>query len=184
MKTYDYIIVLKKRSYAMIDAISQLMLLLAIIAFIYTAIQYPASIYTSLVFCSAILGWWIFCYWQKQRCIQPFYRLALLIAAIGWYLQKEGISISLVYLIAAMLEKQVKFPEEIAFDAAEIVMNTFPKKRFNWNDFNNIVLKDGLLTMDFKSNKLIQKELDEAAEEKVEQAFNCFVKAHLSQKQD
>ncbi len=180
MKVYDYIIVLKKRNYATIDGISTLMLLLTIIAFIYTAIQYPASLTVALVFCAAILSWLAFCYWQKQRGIQPFYRLALLFAAVGWYFQKDGIWISLIYLIAAMLEKQVKFPEEIAFDSEEIVMNTFPKKRFNWGELNNIVLKDGLLTIDFKNNKLIQKELDETADEKVEQEFNLFVQEKIS----
>ncbi len=180
MKTYDYIIVLKKRSYAMIDGISQLMLLLTIAAYIYTATQYQASLPVALVFCIAIISWLAFCYWQKQRGVQPFYRLALLFAAVGWYMQKDGIWISLIYLIAAMLEKQVKFPEEIAFDSEEIVMNTFPKKRFNWSELNNIVLKDGLLTIDFKNNKLIQKELDETADEKVEQEFNLFVQEKIS----
>lgn len=179
MKTYDYIIVLKKKSYARVDAISQLMLLLSLIAFIGTAIQYPSTSVTALVFSLAILGWWLFCYLQKQRGVQPFYRLALLFAATGWYFQKNGLWISLIYLIAAMLEKQVKFPEEIAFDEEEIVLNSFPKKRFTWNELNNVVLKDGLLTIDFKNNKLLQKELESEAGKQVEQEFNKFAEEKL-----
>ena len=78
-----------------------------------------------------------------------------------------------------MLEKQVKFPEEIAFDENEIVKNSFPKKRFSWSELNNVVLKDGLLTIDFKNNQLIQKELESNTTEALENEFNAYAKLHL-----
>jgi len=81
---------------------------------------------------------------------------------------------------AAVIEKQVKFPEEIAFDNDEVVMNSFPKKRYSWDAFENVVLKDGLLTLDYKKNTLFQKQIESAVEKEDETAFNVFCQERLN----
>jgi len=182
MKTFDYIIVIKKKSNKRINRISQLMLLLSLIAFIGTAVISPGKNIPSIVIASLIVAWWYFCFNQIKRGLEPSFRLALLLAAIGWYFQKDGIWISIVYLLAAALEKQVKFQEEIAFDDTEIVINSFPQKKYTWNDLKNVVLKDGLLTLDFNNNVLIQKEVDSKVPLSVEQEFNAFAQQNLTNK--
>jgi hypothetical protein len=76
--------------------------------------------------------------------------------------------------MAALLEKQVKFPQEIAFDEEEIVFNSFPKKKHQWNELNNAILKDGILTLDFKNNRIFQKEVNATVSTEVEQEFTQF----------
>ena len=61
MKTYDYIIILKKRNNSKVNGISQLMLLLALVAFISSAVALPAYSTVPLLISLLILGWWIFC---------------------------------------------------------------------------------------------------------------------------
>ncbi|HLD52258.1 MAG TPA: hypothetical protein VJA82_03045 [Sediminibacterium sp.] len=177
MKTFDYIIVLKKRNYTTVDNVSQIMLLIAIIAFIGNAANGATNWVSSIAFAILTAGWGIFCIWQKKRGTPPFFRFGLLLGAMGWYSMEDGLWIALIYLLAAMLEKQVKFPEEIAFDENEIVFNSFPKKRYEWGALNNVVLKDGLLTLDFKNDKLIQKELESETTKNTEEEFNAFAKA-------
>lgn len=179
MKTYDYIIVLKKRNHQTVDTVSQIMLLIAGIALIGDAVNETSKYLSSALFAVLVLGWLGFCAWQKKKGSQPFYRLGLFFAALGWYSMPDGFWISLIYLLASILEKQVKFPEEIAFDETEIVLNTFPKKRYGWHQLNNVVLKDGLLTVDFKNDRLIQKELDADTSTNIEQEFNAYAKALL-----
>ena len=87
---------------------------------------------------------------------------------------QNGKWIGLIFLVAAILEKQAKFPQEIAFDNDEIVFNTFPKKQYSWTDFNNIIIKDGIITIDFKNNKLLQKEIQSGSTAQDEQDFNEF----------
>lgn len=174
VKTYEYIIVLKKNSNNRVDIISQLMLLLSLIGFIGTAIANPNNSIRPILISLLIIGWWIFCYLQQKRNITPSYRLALLFAAIGWYFQKDGLWIAFIYLMAALLEKQVKFPQEVAFDAEEIVFNSFPKKRHLWSELSNAILKDGILTLDFKNNRIFQKEVNAAVSEDIEKEFTQF----------
>ena len=51
-------------------------------------------------------------------------------------------------------------------------------KIIHWEDLNNVVLKDGILTLDFQSNKVLQFETDELddedEEEVTEEEFNAF----------
>lgn len=56
---------------------------------------------------------------------------------------------------------------------------SFPVKNIRWTELNNLILKDGLLTIDFKNNKLIQQAIDENSPVN-EQEFNEFCRQQLS----
>jgi hypothetical protein len=45
---------------------------------------------------------------------------------------------------------------------------------FPWAEMDNVILKDNLLTIDFKSNKIIQVEIVEPARGVDETEFNLF----------
>ncbi|MFN5986200.1 MAG: hypothetical protein ACK42B_04880, partial [Chitinophagaceae bacterium] len=104
----------------------------------------------------------------------------LLFASWGWYLQPNGLIIAGIFLIAALFERQVKFPSEIAFDEAGVVLNTFPKKYVPWSALQNVLIKDNVLTIDFKNNKLIQKDINEPVTPTIEAEFNGFCSEQLS----
>lgn len=63
------------------------------------------------------------------------------------------------------------------FSSAYIEKRNIPGKKYPWHLFTNVVLKDNLLTLDFKSNKLLQAEI--SASNTDEAAFNTFVKQQL-----
>jgi hypothetical protein len=128
-----------------------------------------------------IIIWWIYCIIAENRNQQPFYRMGLLIAATGWFFIPNGRWITFIYLVAAILEKQAKFPQEIAFGKEEVVFNNFPKQRFSWTEFNNVILKDGIITVDFKTNKLLQKEIQSGSTAQDEKEFNEFCQMRLKE---
>lgn len=66
----------------------------------------------------------------------------------------------------------------IVFSGNAVTINFFPKKEYEWNQFSNVVLKDGILTLDFKNNKLFQGEIEDDEVIK-EQEFNSFVSTQL-----
>src|ERR1043165_2746908 len=51
--------------------------------------------------------------------------------------------------------------KSVVLDEEKIIYPSFPKKRISWEQLNNVLVKDGLLTIDFKSNKIIQQLIDE-----------------------
>jgi hypothetical protein len=194
IKTYEYIIVLKEHfSYKYIDFISRLMLLIAIISFLFRAYVFTkmsghfdiagkSGLLVALS-CIAII-WWIFCWGQARRNVVPFYRFALFICAWGWYVHPHTLILSVIYVVAAIIEKPVKLLPEIAFDNNEIVMNSFPQKRYVWSDLENVILKDGILTIDCKNNKIIQSEINETVSKEIENEFNSYCKKQLISKKE
>lgn len=189
IKTYDFIIVLKQAPASrFIDWMSKLMLFTAIIAFMYQASvniaqQQPIqkqSLY--FLFSFIIFAWWSYSFLRERQGAIPYYRFALMMAAWGWYIHPHGRILAIVYLVAAVLEKPVKVQPEYAFDEESIVLNSFPQKRYLWDEISNVVLKDGLLTIDLKNNKLIQKEVNDAVTPQDEIDFNAFCKERLKVK--
>lgn len=64
-----------------------------------------------------------------------------------------------------------------SFDTSFVTQKNFPWKKYHWNELSNVILKDNLLTLDFKNNKLMQAEIINA--DINEAAFNTFAKKQL-----
>src|SRR5699024_7238229 len=79
-----------------------------------------------------------------------------------------------VFVALALLEYQARLPLEIGFSSRQITFNSLLKRRYQWRDINNVVLRDGLLTIDFENNRLFQKEIDEGEKEASEKEFNIW----------
>ena len=185
-KTYDYIIVLKRKSYDLIDNVSKLMLVLGIAAFLFVASSTIQGKNTNLSvdqgwllvgIAAGVIGWFAFCEVQSKKGKVVFYRFGLMFAAWGWFVIPSGKWISGIYLLSCFFEKPIKVAPEVAFDGEEIVFNSFPQKKYSWNEISNVVLKDGLLSIDLKNNTLIQHTVDEAVPHDVEAEFNAFCQA-------
>ncbi len=101
-------------------------------------------------------------------------------AAFLWLLYPLHIpAIGIFYIIAALLERQVKFPQEIGFSKDAVTFNTFPFKNYAWQQFKNVMLKDNILTLDFSNNKILQKETESDVSHETEKEFNEFCKQQM-----
>lgn len=112
---------------------------------------------------------------------KPKYSRAYVISALLWVSMPYMQWMVFPFAILAILEHQVRFPLEVGFSETQIVFNTFFRKKYNWGQLNNVVLKDGLLTMDFVSNRVLQREVEDDDEEDdtSEEEFNLFCREQL-----
>jgi len=181
MRLFDFIIVCKTTHFKKVDQISQFMLLLSVLGFSYSIYKGVFKTPTLMIaITGSLILWWLFCLYQKKQGGIPYYRLGLLFASWGWFLLPNALLISGIYLIAALFERQVKFPYEIAFDPAGIVINTFPKKHYSWSLVQNAIIKDDVITIDFKNNTLIQKDINEPVNDRITNEFNSFCAAQIA----
>lgn len=67
---------------------------------------------------------------------------------------------------------------QFVFTPEKVTRFTFPGKEYDWNLFNNVILKDNILTLDFKNDKLIQAEIENQKTIN-EQQFNSFAQLQL-----
>ena len=79
----------------------------------------------------------------------------------------------LLYILSTVALKKTVFH----FDKSEVRKLNFPAKKMEWQQFSNVILKDNVLTLDFKNNRFLQAEIETANIN--EDAFNTFAKEHL-----
>jgi len=198
---YKYVVILKKNNERTTDLLSVLLCLFSALAFAFNGLhnlhsptlhgnngggwfteaptQSWLSMAVSVILLAGLITNLII---SRVKGRQVRYRYWLLVSAIGWIGLTPIPWIGLVFMALTVLESQTKRPLEIGFDLDHIVINTLISRRFIWSDFNNIILKDGLLTLDFKSNRLLQREVvdDEDEDDADEEEFNMFCREQLA----
>jgi hypothetical protein len=109
------------------------------------------------------------------------YRYALLLAAITWLSMPYARWISILLLVMFLLESTAIRPIEIGFGSAYIWVNGLIPKKILWQDVSQVILKDNLLTIDFHSNRIWQKEvIDEEDPDAGEDEFNLFCQDQIT----
>jgi hypothetical protein len=179
---FDYVVTLKREKEKYIDATSIFLCILSIAAFVIVQIQQGK---VNLFFCVAAtiliagLGINVFASRNKHQIVR--YKNWLIIAGIFWVGMPNLQWVCMVFFFLAFLEYQAKYPLEIGFSKDVVVMNTLIRKRFSWDDFTNIMLRDGLLTMDFKNNRILQKQTvdDQEDYDADEEEFNDYCRGKL-----
>ena len=129
-------------------------------------------LYNLLSFCFAFKY-----YFRKKKYAfghTPFFFL-LMLAWINLELYVPAfIALVLELLSYYSLQKPV-----IVFTKDRISYPSFPRKKIAWSQLNNAILKDGILTIDLKNNKLIQQFIDEKNSAIDEKEFNDFCRQQL-----
>ncbi len=82
--------------------------------------------------------------------------------------------------LAALLDASGNQPPVVQINTAGIIIKHLVNRQYEWADLTNVILKDGLLTIDTKSNKLLQKETGDDLGAGYEQEINEFCRSKLS----
>lgn len=107
--------------------------------------------------------------------------LLLIIGAVLLFIAIHSLTALLLFLVAGILPALFyKAPEVITGDESVTLKRMIGSSTYPWNDFSNIILKDNLLTLDFKNNKVLQLELEENTAID-ENAFNDFCAGKIMQ---
>jgi hypothetical protein len=182
---YPYVVILKKDSERTIDFISLLLCLFSVLNFVNEQIRAVRfQIFFSSLAAIILAGTVLNIIRSRQGAgRQVRYKYLLLIAGLGWLGMPFLPWLGALFFLQSFLEYQVKRPLEIGFSGNQVVINSLFKRSYEWTAFNNIVLKDGLLTLDFKNNRLLQKEVmdDEEEDDADEAEFNDYCQSRLKE---
>lgn len=109
------------------------------------------------------------------QMIFGFFLASILWMLIGFYLMGFLLLIFAVAGLLALRKLKVEFDNQL------ISYPSFPRKKIEWNEVSNLILRDNILTIDLKNNKLIQHTLNENENEGLDEtAFNTFVQQQLN----
>jgi len=180
-KKFPYVVILKNATDRPFTILAILLNLASMVFFIRENFL-PGNFHLIRTLAIAVLaGMMVWNYVQMRRRKKVYYNQAYLVTGLLWmgmpYLQWLFIP----FILLAVLEHQVKFPLEIGFSETQVVFNTLFKKKYKWDQLTNVMLRDGLLTMDFANNRLLQREVedDEDEDDTSEEEFNLFCKQQI-----
>ena len=137
------------------------------------------SIYILLAFYAVI----IFVYYLVRQRKNAFETLALILALLyaNFWFQHVGLVAVLVFAAVYVLASVVQGKKTTILVQEDGVHLTrvFKTVDFPWAAMDNVILKDNLLTVDFKTNKIIQIEIVEGSTITDESEFNLFCTEQL-----
>lgn len=180
---FNFVVTIRNNRYRVYDRISMLLLFISVVAFAYVSFQ-ALAIKQKLFYAGAtiviLISWYIIILLARRNNTAVSFRPVLFAAGLAWCIPPYGnFFIAGLFILAGLIEKQVKFAQEMGVNEIGITFNSFPSFRFHaWAELNNVVLKDGLLTVDYKNNKVFQKEIQEAPAY-LEKEFNEFCAEQL-----
>jgi hypothetical protein len=137
------------------------------------------SIYILLGF-YALLSTVYYFYRKYPKALETFSLIMALFYANFWF-QQVGIIAVLVFAAVYIIVTMVKGKRTTVLFTTDGVHLTrvFKTIIFPWSELENVILKDNILTIDFKTNKIIQVEIVETARMIDETEFNLFCKERL-----
>lgn len=174
-KLYTYIIVLRSDSARYVNIVGFILTVGSAMMFVREMLfrnEVVVPYLLGVLFIVGLLLWNAFAYFRLDREI--YYSKALLIAGLVWMKMPYFEWLIFVFPVLALLEYQAKLPPEIGFSSEHVLFNRLFKKKYAWSELDNVMLKDGLLTIDFKNNWLFQKEIDSGENEATEEEFNTW----------
>ena len=182
---YPYVVTLKNQNTRYIDVLGFLLLVVSLFFFVkemMTTRNISFAYLAGSVFIASVLFWNLYSGMIKKKKV--YFKYGLFIAALVWMKMPFFQWMAFPFIALALLEYHAKYAVEIGFSEKEILINTLFKKRVDWNDLSNVVLKDGILTIDFNNNKIIQKEVEDDEEDDAdEEEFNRYCREQLSKRQ-
>lgn len=180
-KKFPYVVILKNttdRAFTMLAILFNL----ASAALFFREFVLRDQVYVTRSLGLAVLvGMLVWNYIKIRRGQKPYYDRAYLVAGLLWMGMPYMQWLIIPFMILAFLEHQVKFPLEIGFSETQIVFNTLFRKKYQWSQLSNVMLRDGLLTVDFMNNRILQREIEDDDEEDdtSEEEFNIFCRQQL-----
>ena len=117
---------------------------------------------------------------SKKPGSDTWHRAVLIISAIAWSKTESSWWISLVLVIFLALDILAHRKFIVVFANKFVRLPIFIGQKINWNQLNNVVLKDGMLTVDFKNNRLFQYPVVDSDWDINEDEFNRFCHQQIS----
>jgi hypothetical protein len=147
--------------------------------FIYylTRVGINAAVLTGVV-ASAFAAGMHFIVTKKKSLVKfPASIIFFLLAIVWLMLANYWLAIALVLL--AMIDMVSMKKQVMIFSEPRIEFPSFPKKQFSWDELTNVILKDRILTLDFKNGRLLQAEIAAESYDTDEKLFNGFCTQQL-----
>jgi hypothetical protein len=177
MKQYE--LILKNEKEKSYKRISILLLIINFISILYLTYEKGFTKWGPLIIASIVAFSISASFYFKTKNERITFSAGFFLFSLAWQTAGYWIPAAL-NLFFMILNGIVSQKPMVNITEGQIIYPTFPKKQINWKELNNVILKDDLLSIDFKNNKLIQQLIDEGSSSINEKEFNEFCQQQLN----
>lgn len=182
-KTFPYVVVLKQRNRRSVEAVGLIAGLIFMLLLVQRLLESDVwYLYLLIGLAGGGMLAQNFLRYRKGKTTQL--RPLFLVAGLSLALLPPFQVSALFFLALALLFPAAIRPQEIGFSDDGILFGGLFGKTLKWSELNNVMIRDGMLTMDYKDNRLFQKETDDLDEEEddevTEEEFNAYCRERLS----
>ncbi len=162
----------KLRSYRLLT----IFIVLLQVSYFILSLFNPAKKITALINLVFIIGFVLYRLWIAKKNRTPFYlnEWIFFLLMILWV---DELMIAIANLVFFLLYGVSMQKIIFTFSENNIKVKRVPFKTYEWNTLQNVVLKDGILTLDFKNNTLAQHTVEKS--DVNENEFNQFARQLL-----
>lgn len=180
-----YSFILKNEKTKNYRLISQLLVLFNLLGFVFLLISYETRIAKNMILAFAVLITSVYTFftvmeWISKKPLPDFWHRSIF-GICAWVWMKEGFWwLSIMLLLFILLDVIAHKKLVVHVTDKTIVVPYIMQKTVDWKELNNVILKDGLLTIDFKDNKLFQQLILNSDADINEKEFNDFCRQQLN----
>ncbi|HEY0680304.1 MAG TPA: hypothetical protein VGD17_18605 [Chitinophagaceae bacterium] len=180
-KKFPYVVILKNTTDKPFTLLAILLNLASVVFFAKEFVFNRDADYIRILGLAVLVGMLVWNFVKSRKGRKAYYDRVYLVTGLLWMGMPFMQWLFIPFMILAFLEHQVKFPLEIGFSESQIVFNTLFRKKYKWTQLSNVKLKDGMLTMDFLNNRILQRpvEDDQDEDDASEEEFNLFCRLQL-----
>jgi hypothetical protein len=181
-RVYDYVVVLKNNNRPVMEKTGWMLSFMSLLPISILIYHDPGSLMAYLLL-FVVVALMISLYIDKRKHKRPQFLSLLLCIGVGLISVSGNFILGILYVIAGISERFLSSNVEIGFSDQQIVRKGITTKTYAWSELNNVMIKDDLLTMDFKNNTLLQAYTDDEDDEEYDvedEEFNEYCKRQLT----
>jgi hypothetical protein len=156
---FTYLLELKDTQATRKSNTGLLLSLLAVIIFVTRWQTAKENYYIDFIIAFFILGGLVYNRFFSNSEKKIPYRVFFIAAAAGLGLLYPFHFLCIPYLILAFVEAPLTRKHIVVFSNEGVLIKSWKKDFYPWAELQATILKDGLLTLDFNTNKILQKEI-------------------------
>lgn len=178
--------IIKDSKYNIYKKVAASLLLLNALLFVIAARPLVSSSRILLYTAAIIFIAYAIYFWKYKKKKGNSFVAVYLLAALVWIIATHSWYFALLYAILSVIQLRIENDLAIVISAEKIQVQGFLSSEHSWEQLNNVVLRDGLLTLDFKNNKILQVEPDwqltvmDKEYTVLEKEFNDFCRQQLA----
>jgi hypothetical protein len=157
------------------------MLIVVVNTLLFTGLIFdPVSRKNSMIALILLVLYTFFRFYKSKRSKTSFYfdEWVLFLVMMLWVAQ-DNYFLAVANMLLFVLYSASVDTTTYEFTNETIKQKNFPWKKYSWTQLSNVVLKDKILTMDFKDNRLFQVTVEN--EDIAEPVFNEYAREQIMQ---